>query len=276
MCIRDRYVLGRDDGSLYDKNIESPSLGSIDVPGDVLGGEARRSDDPCALHLPHPLGDQILIDRRRIEFLHPPGRPVVRERCDLLVDRRRIRILGPESFEVQYGEPTQPGDLNRCRRADRRIHRSSEKREVEGERVHFPTQVDVLRIPGSSRWNDGDVVEPVGSSTGFCDADVDVHAEMPSILVVVPAVSRVLNTRYSVVRALSLVYCFTDPLIYSNRPRPTASRTCCWKRSARIRASRAPFWRIRATSRSSRVSSVARIGASSATIASATASLNRP
>src|SRR5204863_101880 len=56
---------------------------------------------------------------------------------------------------------------------ERAVHRGADDWELELERVELPGDVDVFRVACPPAGHDGDVVEPVGPSTGLADADLD-------------------------------------------------------------------------------------------------------
>ena len=42
--------------------------------------------------------------------------------------------------------------------------------------------IHVVGVPGPPRWNDRDLVQPVGPSAGLADADLVLHADNPASL----------------------------------------------------------------------------------------------
>ena len=92
---------------------------SVGVLLDPLGRERGARDDPARLDLLDPLADQLLLDRLRVELLHPAGGLLVGEPGDLVVDR----APGPRT-----GSTGPRGSGRRARRAGRSRSRWSARR----------------------------------------------------------------------------------------------------------------------------------------------------
>ena len=119
------------------------------------------------------LGDEFDLDRLEVHLLHARGRLVVVEFADLLEEGHRVLVAGPETLEVQDAESAEATEFDRGVGRHRAVHRRTEHRQLELVGVDLPGDVDVLGVAGPSRGHDGDVVEAVGLSRRFIDADLN-------------------------------------------------------------------------------------------------------
>ena len=83
--------------------------------------DARRGE-PGVLDLTDAPADQLFLDRLLVELLHPARGLLRIERCDLVEDRVGVVVAGPETFEVQAGEPADLADLDGGLRRDDAVH----------------------------------------------------------------------------------------------------------------------------------------------------------
>ena len=67
-------MLGRDDGSLDDEDVEPGLERELVVLAHLLRGERAGGEDAGALDLLDPLGDQLRLDRARVDLLQPARR----------------------------------------------------------------------------------------------------------------------------------------------------------------------------------------------------------
>ena len=157
-------VLGRNDRALDHEDVEARLNGVGTQLLDPLGREGGRDGDAGRFQLLDPAPDQLGLDGLQIDVLHSLRGLLGLEFGDLLEIGHRIVVPGPETFEVEDAEAAKATDLDGGGGAERSIHGRSHHGNVEPERVELPADVDVFRVASPTTRNNGDVVEPVGTS----------------------------------------------------------------------------------------------------------------
>jgi hypothetical protein len=102
------------------------------------------------------------------------GRRHVVERRDLGEQRARVVVARPEALEVQHAHAAELADRDRRLGGHDGVHRRGEHRQLEAVRVDLPGDGDVLRVPGATGGDDGDVVEGVRPAAALASADLDL------------------------------------------------------------------------------------------------------
>ena len=120
-------VLRGNDGALDDEDVELRVQRDLVVSLHALRRQRGGRDDAAIFDLTDALVDQVFFDRLEVDLLHPVRRLGVGERGDLFIDRVGILVTGPETFEVEHGQPAELPDLDRRLRGDGSVHRGGEQ-----------------------------------------------------------------------------------------------------------------------------------------------------
>ena len=128
-------VLGGDDGSLDDEDVETGIERDLVVAADLLRRQRRGGDDAVRLDLLDPLGDQLRLDRLAVDVLHLPRRDVLREGRDPLELRVGVLVAALDALEVEHGEAAELADQPGRRRRDDAVERGGEQRQLEAVRA---------------------------------------------------------------------------------------------------------------------------------------------
>ena len=174
-CAVRGHVLGRDDGSLDDEDVEPGLERELVVLAHPLRGQRAGGEHARALDLLDPLGDQLRLDGPGVDLLQPARRPVLRKLRDPLELRVGVLVARVDALEVEDAEAAELAERDRRRRRDDTVHRRGEQRQLEQVRAELPADVDVLRIPRPAAGDDRDVVEPVRLPRLLASTDLYVH-----------------------------------------------------------------------------------------------------
>ena len=140
-------VLGRDHRALDHEDVEPGLERILVVVAHALGGQRRRHHHAVLLDLGDALGDQLGLDRLSVDLLHLTRRDLLGELGDALELLVGVLVAGPDSLEVEHGEPAEFADDPRGLRRDHAVHRRREQRQLEAVGTEDPADVHVVRIP---------------------------------------------------------------------------------------------------------------------------------
>ena len=168
-------MLRRDDGALDDEDVEPRTDRRLVVVPNALRSQRAGSQHAGLLDLADSGGDQLLVDRRLVDLLHPGRRAPLRQLGDLVELAVGVLVAGVDPLEVEHPEAAELAELDRDLRRDDPVHRRGQQRQLEQVRAELPPDVDVLRVAGPPRRNDRDVVEPVGLARLLAEPDLDFH-----------------------------------------------------------------------------------------------------
>jgi hypothetical protein len=87
-------VLGGDDRTLDDQNVEAGFYGGPVVALDALGRERGSRYHTFVFDLLHAAEDQLFLDRLGVDVLHDPGRLVLGQAGYLLEDGTGVLVSG--------------------------------------------------------------------------------------------------------------------------------------------------------------------------------------
>ena len=141
-------VLGRDHRPLDHEDVEPGLESGLVVLGHLLGGEGAAGDGAGGLDLLDPLGDQLGLDRLRVDLLHDPRGDLLRGRGDLVELLVGVLVAGPDALEVEDAEAAEVADQAGGPGADDAVHRRGEQRELEAVGTEGPGDVDVVGVAG--------------------------------------------------------------------------------------------------------------------------------
>src|SRR6185503_337802 len=139
-----RDVLGRDDRALDDEDVEPRLEGELVMLLDPLRRERAGDENAGSLDLFDPLGDQLWLDRPRVDLLKAACCAVLRQLCDALELELRVLIAGVDALEVEHAEAAELAERDRRLRRDDAVHRRAEQRQLEEMRPELPADVDIL------------------------------------------------------------------------------------------------------------------------------------
>ena len=108
-----------------------------------------------------PLGDVLFADGLLIGFLKDRRGLIAAGGGSRLQYRRRVVVLGPNSFEVEYGEPTGFVHGDGEVRIDHGVHRGGEERDGKMVGTDFQAKLGQFRVDGDIARDNGDLIEPV-------------------------------------------------------------------------------------------------------------------
>ena len=140
----------------------------------VLGAQRTGDGHAGGAQLTQSRGDELGTDRFAVDLLHPRGRPDGVEAGDLLEDWLGVVVTGPDPFEVEHRQATEPTERDGGGRRHDRVHRRTHDGDVEVVGVDLPRHRDVLRVAGASRGDDRDLFEGVGTAAAFAAANLDL------------------------------------------------------------------------------------------------------
>ncbi len=171
-----RDVLRGDHRALDDEDVEPGLERGLVVLGDLLRGEGPAGHRAGRLDLLDPLGDQLGLDRLRVDLLHDPRGDLLGGRRDLVELLVGVLIPGPDALEVEDAEPAEVADQAGGRRADDAVHRGRHQRQLEAIWTQGPGDVDVVGIARPPRGDDRDVIEAVCPAALLAAADLYFHS----------------------------------------------------------------------------------------------------
>ena len=156
---RVRDVLRADRGPADHEEVQS---GVLDHPGELLGvlrtqrssnGHSRVPD------LAQSLGDEFSLDGFGIDLLQPARLGRLTGIAQFFQQRFRVGITGPEPFQVEHTQAAQFPESYRGGRAHHRIHRRRQHREIEGDGVDAPVDVNSFDAAGTPGRHDRHVIQ---------------------------------------------------------------------------------------------------------------------
>jgi hypothetical protein len=168
-------VLRRDHGPLDHQDVEPRLERDVVVLGHLLRSERAADDRALTLDLLDPAGDQLGLERLRVDLLHHPGGNLLRSRCDLVELRVRVLVARPDPLQVEDPEAAELADQPGGLRADHAVHRGGEQRELEPVGAEVPGDVDVVGVASAPRGDDRDVIEAVCPAALLAAADLYFH-----------------------------------------------------------------------------------------------------
>jgi hypothetical protein len=155
------HVLGGHRGAADHEQVDARVDHRLVVLHRALRGKACGHGDPGVADLLDAAADQLFLDRLGVDLLQAAGRRFVVKRRELREQRLRIFVPRPQPLEVEYGEPAEPADRDRRRRADDAVHRGDHQRHLEPIGVDLPGHADLFRVAGAAGRHDADLVQRV-------------------------------------------------------------------------------------------------------------------
>src|SRR5215211_5874162 len=168
-------VLRRDHGSLDHEDVEPRLEGDVVVLGHLLRSERAADHRALGLDLLDPPGDQLGLDRLRVDLLHHPSRDLVGSGRDLVELRVGVLVAGPDPLQVEHAKPAELADQAGGLRADHAVHRGGEQRKLKPVGTEVPGDVDVVGVASPPRGDDRDVIEAVCPAAFLAAADLYFH-----------------------------------------------------------------------------------------------------
>lgn len=117
------------------------------------------------------LDDKLRLDRLGIDLLDALGGLVRRQLSDLVEQRLRVSVTGPQPFKVEHAKRAHLAHGDGRGRAGHRIHRGADDRHIEFIGIDLPGSGYILGVTGTTRWDDGDVVQRVGQTAFLAQTD---------------------------------------------------------------------------------------------------------